>query len=139
MTFNQGVPGSIPGWITKSVYSGQYAVNSKNQMRPDFSRRVCFLLFTDHCQLSTLSAPVAQLDRAIASDAMCRAFESHQAYQSNKKCPALQGIFCSTQWTLSAPLCGLTKFHCRHCFCSNCPKGNSVSRFARNAQKQRGC
>ena len=27
-----------------------------------------------------LYAPVAQLDRAIASDAMCRAFESHQAY-----------------------------------------------------------
>ena len=26
-------------------------------------------------------APVAQLDRAIASDAMCRAFESHQACQ----------------------------------------------------------
>ena len=25
-------------------------------------------------------APVAQLDRAIASDAMCRAFESHQVY-----------------------------------------------------------
>lgn len=29
----------------------------------------------------TRYAPVAQLDRAIASDAMCRAFESHQAYQ----------------------------------------------------------
>ena len=46
LTFNQGVPGSIPGWITKFIY-----------------------------------ASVAQLDRAIASDAMCRAFESHRAYQ----------------------------------------------------------
>ena len=31
-----------------------------------------------------LYAPVAQLDRAIASDAMCRAFESHRAYQSGR-------------------------------------------------------
>ena len=31
--------------------------------------------------ISIIFAPVAQLDRAIASDAMCRAFESHQAYQ----------------------------------------------------------
>ena len=32
-----------------------------------------------------LYAPVAQLDRAIASDAMCRAFESHQAYHVGAK------------------------------------------------------
>ncbi len=29
--------------------------------------------------------PVAQLDRAMASDAMCRAFESHRAYQKNRR------------------------------------------------------
>ena len=37
-------------------------------------------------------APVAQLDRAIASDAMCRAFESHQAYHINSNRP-LGGFF----------------------------------------------
>ncbi len=43
-----------------------------------------------------LNAPVAQLDRAIASDAMCRAFESHQAYQQKDR-PFRAVLFVSHQ------------------------------------------
>lgn len=39
-------------------------------------------------------APVAQLDRAIASDAMCRAFESHQVYQKSASTKALADFVC---------------------------------------------
>ena len=58
MTFNQGVPGSIPGWVTIIVKRQSYMFAALQ-----------------------IYAPVAQLDRAIASDAMCHAFESHRAYQ----------------------------------------------------------
>ena len=43
-------------------------------------------------------APVAQLDRAIASDAMCRAFESHQVYHIGASYILLAPIFaCKNQ------------------------------------------
>ena len=71
MTFNQGVPGSIPGWVT--IITLQLTVYVASTFTA-FNTVNCKFLF----------APVAQLDRAIASDAMCHAFESHRAYQRNK-------------------------------------------------------
>ena len=57
LAFNQGVPGSSPGWITKSVYSGQYTVNSKSEFklcleslkRVLSENTVCFILSTVNC------------------------------------------------------------------------------------------
>ena len=68
MTFNQGVPGSSPGWLTidTALFIGAVLI---------------------------LSASVAQLDRATASDAVCRAFESHQAYQNYKKDRLFPAVF----------------------------------------------
>ncbi len=76
LTFNQGVPGSIPGWVTKFTVIER--LDSLFSSVVD-ARMILF-------GVPFLYAPVAQLDRAIASDAMCRAFESHRAYHS--KTPA---------------------------------------------------
>ena len=49
-----------------------------------FSRAVLFFLAKCGILIQwSHYAPVAQLDRAIASDAMCRAFESHWARQTS--------------------------------------------------------